>query len=267
MPQQELPPSGRDQDRRDLTRHWVATRTPRGAGRATSPPTLPANWSPTVVLRSTASNCMTSKTAANPFVLPLVAILRGITPEETLDHVGALIDAGFDAIEIPLNSPRWAESIALAQRTFGARAWIGAGTVLRNEDIDSLVQIGARFIVTPNTRPSLIRYAVSRGLTVVAGFATASEAFDAIDAGATILKLFPAATYGAAHVRALRSVLPTHIPVYVVGGVSLQTLAGFIAQGAAGAGIGGELYKPAQSLETTQTHARAFVQAYQELQG
>ncbi|UXA57597.1 2-dehydro-3-deoxy-6-phosphogalactonate aldolase [Xanthomonas prunicola] len=210
---------------------------------------------------------MTSDTTASPFALPLIAILRGITPEETLDHVGALIEAGFDAIEIPLNSPRWAESIALAQQTFGKRAWIGAGTVLRNEDVDTLGEIGARFIVTPNTRPSLIRHAVSRGLTVVAGFATASEAFDAIDAGATILKLFPAATYGAAHVRALRSVLPSHIPVYVVGGVSPQTLAGFLAQGAAGAGIGGELYKPAQSLETTQTHARAVVQAYQELQG
>ena len=203
----------------------------------------------------------------NPFALPLVAILRGITPEDTLAHVGALIDAGFDAIEIPLNSPRWAESIALAQQRYGARAWIGAGTVLRNEDVDTLAEIGARLIVTPNTRPSLIRHAVSRGLTVVAGFATASEAFDAIDAGAQILKLFPAATYGAAHVRALRSVLPTHVPVYVVGGVSPQTLAGFMAQGAAGAGIGGELYKPGQSLETTQTHARAFVQAYQELQG
>ncbi|MBV6884278.1 MULTISPECIES: 2-dehydro-3-deoxy-6-phosphogalactonate aldolase [Xanthomonas] len=210
---------------------------------------------------------MTSDTTASPFVLPLVAILRGITPEETLDHVGALIDAGFDAIEIPLNSPRWEQSIALAQQAYGKRAWIGAGTVLRNDDVDTLVEIGARFIVTPNTRPSLIRHAVSRGLTVVAGFATASEAFDAIDAGATILKLFPAATYGAAHVRALRSVLPAHIPVYVVGGVSPQTLAGFIAQGAAGAGIGGELYKPGQSLQTTQTHARAFVQAYQELQG
>lgn len=127
----------------------------------------------------------------NPFALPLVAILRGITPEDTLAHVGALIDAGFDAIEIPLNSPRWAESIALAQQRYGARAWIGAGTVLRNEDVDTLAEIGARFIVTPNTKPTLIRHAVSRGLTVVAGFATASEAFDAIDAGAQILKLFP----------------------------------------------------------------------------
>lgn len=204
---------------------------------------------------------------ASPFKLPLVAILRGITPEETPAHVGALIEAGFDAIEIPLNSPRWAESIALAQRQYGDRAWIGAGTVLRNEDVDTLADIGARFIVTPNTRPSLIRHAVERGLLVVAGFATASEAFDAIDAGAQVLKLFPAATYGSGHVRALRSVLPPHVPVYVVGGVSPATLAGFLSQGAAGAGIGGELYRPGQPLETTQTQAAEFVRAFQETQG
>ncbi|MFT4249601.1 MAG: 2-dehydro-3-deoxy-6-phosphogalactonate aldolase [Pseudomonas sp.] len=202
-----------------------------------------------------------------PFKLPLVAILRGITPEETSAHVGALVETGFDAIEIPLNSPRWRDSIALAQREYGVRAWIGGGTVLRNEDVDTLTEIGARFIVTPNTRPSLIRHAVSRGLLVVAGFATASEAFDAIDAGAQMLKLFPAATYGAGHVRALRSVLPASVPVYVVGGVTPANLAEFLAQGAAGAGIGGELYRPGQALETTQSQARAFVQAYQESQG
>ncbi len=206
---------------------------------------------------------MTASATAPLFKLPLVAILRGITPAETLDHVGALVDAGFDAIEIPLNSPDWADSIARAQRAFGERAWIGAGTVLRNADVDTLVEIGARFIVTPNTRPSLIRHAVERGLLVVAGFATASEAFDAIDAGARVLKLFPAATYGAGHVKALRSVLPPHVPVYVVGGVGPDTLAGFLRHGAAGAGIGGELYRPGQPLATTQSQARAFVQAYQ----
>jgi 2-dehydro-3-deoxyphosphogalactonate aldolase len=202
----------------------------------------------------------------HPFKLPLIAILRGITPEQTLGHVGTLVDIGFDAIEIPLNSPSWADSIALAQREYGDRAWIGAGTVLRNEDVDVLAQIGARFIVTPNTRPALIRHAVSHGLSVVAGFATASEAFDAIDAGAQILKLFPAATYGSGHVRALRSVLPPHVPVYVVGGITPTTLADYFGNGATGAGIGGELYRPGQSVDVTLAHARAFVQAYQEIQ-
>ena len=202
-----------------------------------------------------------------PFKLPLIAILRGITPEQTLEHVDALVEAGYDAIEIPLNSPRWEESIALAQREFGDRAWIGGGTVLRNENVDTLISIGARFIVTPNTRPSLIRYASERGLRVVAGFATASEAFDAIDAGASHLKLFPATTYGAGHVRALRSVLPRDIPVYVVGGINPDNLASYIAAGAAGAGIGGELYRPGQDLQITRTQAAAFLRAHQDLHG
>jgi len=201
------------------------------------------------------------------FQLPLVAILRGITPEDTLAHVGALVETGFDAIEVPLNSPRWEDSIARAQQAFGAQAWIGGGTVLREQQVDALVEIGARFIVTPNTRPALIRHAVDRGLQVMAGFATASEAFDAIDAGAQMLKLFPAATYGPGHVRALRSVLPRELPLYVVGGVTPDTLASYLAAGAVGAGIGGDLYQPAQPLQRTREQAQAFLQAYRTTHG
>lgn len=201
------------------------------------------------------------------FQLPLVAILRGITPDETLAHVGALVETGFDAIEVPLNSPRWEDSIARAQQAFGAHAWIGGGTVLREQQVDALVEIGARFIVTPNTRPALIRHAVDRGLQVMAGFATASEAFDAIDAGAQMLKLFPAATYGPGHVRALRSVLPRELPLYVVGGVTPDTLASYLAAGAVGAGIGGDLYQPAQPLQRTREQAQAFLQAYRTTHG
>jgi len=201
------------------------------------------------------------------FQLPLVAILRGITPDDTLAHVGALVEAGFDAIEVPLNSPRWEDSIARAQQAFGAQAWIGGGTVLREQQVDALVEIGARFIVTPNTRPALIRHAVDRGLQVMAGFATASEAFDAIDAGAQMLKLFPAATYGPGHVRALRSVLPRELPLYVVGGVTPDSLASYLAAGAVGAGIGGDLYQPAQPLQRTRKQAQAFLQAYRTTHG
>jgi len=201
------------------------------------------------------------------FQLPLVAILRGITPDETLAHVGALVETGFDAIEVPLNSPRWEDSIARSQQAFGAHAWIGGGTVLREQQVDALVEIGARFIVTPNTRPALIRHAVDRGLQVMAGFATASEAFDAIDAGAQMLKLFPAATYGPGHVRALRSVLPRELPLYVVGGVTPDTLASYLAAGAVGAGIGGDLYQPAQPLQRTREQAQAFLQAYRTTHG
>jgi 2-dehydro-3-deoxyphosphogalactonate aldolase len=206
---------------------------------------------------------MTSAAApsASPFRLPLIAILRGIRPQEVLAHVQALVEEGFDAIEIPLNSPDWADSIGEAARAFGARAWIGGGTVLTPVDADVLADLGARFIVTPNTDPAVIAHARQRGLQVVAGFATASEAFTAIAAGAQMLKLFPASTYGTDHVRALRAVLPP-LPLFVVGGVGPAALPGYLSAGSSGAGIGGELYKPGQPVERTRENARLFRQAY-----
>lgn len=203
-------------------------------------------------------------TVANlPFRLPLIAILRGIRPDEAQAQVESLVGEGYDAIEIPLNSPDWQASIGGSVRYFGARAWIGGGTVLREEQVDSLHELGVRFIVTPNTRPALIRHAVERGLQVVAGFATASEAFAALDAGAQMLKLFPASSYGPSHVRALRAVLPA-VPLFAVGGVSVELLPAFLAAGCTGAGIGGELYRPGQSPDLTRSHARLFRQAYLE---
>jgi 2-dehydro-3-deoxyphosphogalactonate aldolase len=198
-----------------------------------------------------------------PLRLPLIAILRGISPLEVLEHVEALVDEGYDAIEIPLNSPQWIESIAMAQRTFGMRAAIGAGTVLREDEADSLAELGVPFIVTPNTRPALIAHAVARGLQVVAGCATVSEAFAAIDAGAQMLKLFPAGVYGPQLVRAWRAVLPP-LPLFAVGGVTPETLKEFVAAGSTGAGIGGELYRAGQPVERTRQQARAFRQAYLE---
>ena len=170
---------------------------------------------------------MSAPAPACPFHLPLISILRGIRPEEALAHVQVLVEEGFDAIEIPLNSPEWASSIGACVREFGQQAWIGGGTVLRNVDVDRLVDLGVRFIVTPNTNPALIRHAVDRGLQVAPGFATASEAFAALEAGAQMLKLFPAATYGTQHVRALRAVLPA-VPLFVVGGVTPLNLADFL---------------------------------------
>lgn len=219
------------------------------------------------------------------FRLPLIAILRGVRPQEVLAHIEALVDEGWDAIEIPLNSPEWADSIGLAVRHFGARALIGAGTVLREADVDTLAGLGARFIVTPNTRAALIRHAVQRNLPVVAGFATASEAFEAIDAGAQMLKLFPASVYGPQLVRALRAILPPRpsapdrspsaaeatdgrerptIPLFVVGGISPANLPAYVAAGSTGAGIGGELYKAGQPVERTQLQAREFKRAFLE---
>jgi 2-dehydro-3-deoxyphosphogalactonate aldolase len=197
------------------------------------------------------------------FRLPLIAILRGISPLEVLEHVEALVDEGYDAIEVPLNSPQWVESIAMAQRTFGMRAAIGAGTVLREDEVDSLAGLGVPFIVTPNTRPALIAHAVARGLHVVAGCATVSEAFAAIDAGAQMLKLFPAGVYGPQLVRAWRAVLPP-LPLFAVGGVTPATLKEFVAAGSTGAGIGGELYRAGQPVERTRRQAREFRQAFLE---
>lgn len=196
-----------------------------------------------------------------PFALPLIAILRGITPADVPAHVGALVEEGYDAIEIPTNSPDWTRSVRIAAEAFGERAWIGAGTVLTTMDADALRAAGGRLMVTPNTRPPVIRHAIERGLQVAAGVATASEAFDALDAGAQMLKLFPASVYGPAMVRALRSVLPP-VPLFAVGGVTPDTLSGYLSAGYQGAGIGGELYKPGQPVERTREHARRFRQAY-----
>jgi len=196
-----------------------------------------------------------------PFALPLIAILRGITPAEVPAHVGVLVEEGYDAIEIPANSPDWEHSVRIAVDAFGQRAMIGAGTVLTTASVDALVAAGGRLMVTPNTRPAVIRHAVEHGLQVAAGFATASEAFDALDAGAQMLKLFPASVHGPALVRALRSVLPP-VPLFAVGGVTPDTLSGYLSAGCQGAGIGGELYKPGQPVERTREHARRFRQAY-----
>jgi 2-dehydro-3-deoxyphosphogalactonate aldolase len=201
-----------------------------------------------------------------PTRLPLIAILRGIRPEDALDHAQALVDAGFDAIEIPLNSPDWALSVRRVAEAFGDRALVGGGTVLRNEDADALADAGGRLVVTPNTRPSLIAHAVQRGLRVAAGFATASEAFDALDAGAQALKLFPATTYGPGHVKALRAVLPP-VPLFAVGGITPENLGDYLRAGCAGAGLGSDLYRPGQDAARTAAQARAFVAAYHGAQG
>jgi len=198
-----------------------------------------------------------------PTRLPLIAILRGIRPEEAVSHAKTLVEAGFDAIEIPLNSPDWRASVRCVADTFGAGALIGGGTVLSADDVDALADAGGRLAVTPNTRPSVIAQAVRRGLHVVAGFASASEAFDALDAGAQALKLFPAATYGPGHVKALRAVLPP-VPMFAVGGVTPANLADYLRAGCTGAGLGSDLYRPGQNIARTAALARGFLDAYRE---
>jgi 2-dehydro-3-deoxyphosphogalactonate aldolase len=196
--------------------------------------------------------------------LPLIAILRGITPDEALAHVGAVIDAGFDAVEIPLNSPQWEKSIPAVVAAFGDKALIGAGTVLKPEQVDVLAEMGCKLIVTPNIQPAVIRRAVAHGMTVCPGCATATEAFDALDAGAQSLKIFPSSAFGPAYIKALKAVLPQDVPVFAVGGVTPENLGEWIQAGCAGAGLGSDLYRAGQSVERTAQQAAAFVQAYRE---
>ena len=196
--------------------------------------------------------------------LPLIAILRGVKPDEVLAHVGAVIDAGFDAVEIPLNSPQWEKSIPLILEAYGDHALIGAGTVLKTEQVDTLAKMGCKLIVTPNIQPELIRHAVSLGMTVCPGCATASEAFNALDAGAQALKIFPSSAFGPAYIKALKAVLPNDVPVFAVGGVTPENLSEWIDAGCVGAGLGSDLYRAGQPLEHTAQQAAAFVKAYQE---
>ena len=196
--------------------------------------------------------------------LPLIAILRGITPDEAVAHVGAAIDAGFDAVEIPLNSPEWEKSIPAVVEAFGDKALIGAGTVLQPEQVDQLAKMGCKLIVTPNIHPEVIRRAVSYGMTVCPGCATATEAFTALDAGAQALKIFPSSAFGPDYIKALKAVLPASVPVFAVGGVTPENLAHWINAGCAGAGLGSDLYRAGQSVERTATQAAAFVEAYRE---
>lgn len=193
--------------------------------------------------------------------LPLIAILRGITPAEIRAHVQALVGAGIGMIEIPTNSPDWLSSVRIAMDVAGDNAWVGAGTVLKAADVEHLAAVGARLVVTPNTDPAVISLARAHGMTVAAGFATASEAFTAIAAGAQMLKLFPASHFGPGYVRALKAVLPPDVPVYAVGGIRPDTLADFLAAGCTGAGLGGELYRPGQDAATTSRRADEFIHA------
>ncbi|WP_174509638.1 2-dehydro-3-deoxy-6-phosphogalactonate aldolase [Klebsiella oxytoca] len=196
--------------------------------------------------------------------LPLIAILRGVTPEEVLAHVGAVIDAGFDAVEIPLNSPRWQQSIPAIVEAYGSRALIGAGTVLQPEQVDELAKMGCRLIVTPNIQAEVIRRAVGYGMTVCPGCATATEAFTALDAGAQALKVFPSSAFGPEYIKALKAVLPPEVPVFAVGGVTPENLAQWMKAGCVGAGLGSDLYRAGQSVERTVQQATAFVKAYRE---
>jgi 2-dehydro-3-deoxyphosphogalactonate aldolase len=196
--------------------------------------------------------------------IELVAILRGLTPVRALEVGAALVGSGFRTIEVPLNSPDPFATIQLLAEAHGASCLIGAGTVLTPAEVDRLHGAGGRLVVAPNCDGEVIRRALDLGLRVMPGIATATEAFTAVRHGATELKLFPASSYGAGHLKALKSVLPKHVKVYPVGGIGSQDIAAWLASGADGFGFGGELFKPAYTLAELTKRAQDLFQALRD---
>jgi 2-dehydro-3-deoxyphosphogalactonate aldolase len=199
--------------------------------------------------------------------LPLVAILRGLTPEEAVDVGEALLGAGFTCLEVPLNSPRPLDSIRRLREALGDRAVVGAGTVLTPQAVREVVDAGGQIIISPNADTEVIRETVAVGALSMPGVFTATEAFSALKAGAQVLKLFPSEIAGPVGLKALRAVLPADQRLYAVGGVTPDNLAGWAAAGASGYGIGGALFKPGMTAAEVGERARAFVNAWNAARG
>jgi 2-dehydro-3-deoxyphosphogalactonate aldolase len=190
---------------------------------------------------------------------PLVAIIRGVTPDEA-DAIGeALFEGGIRIIEVPLNSPEPLKSIERLTTKFGERVLVGAGTVLDPADVARIRDVGGRIIVSPDTNVDVIAATAAVGLVSSPGYFTPSEAFAAIRAGATSLKLFPAEAATPAVLKAQLAVIPKDVPVLVVGGVKPDNMQPWLDAGAAGFGLGGGLYRPGQSAAATLEKARSYV--------
>lgn len=192
----------------------------------------------------------------------IIAILRGITPEETVPVCTALVDAGITLIEVPLNSPNALDSIGRAASALSDRAEIGAGTVLTAEDVRAVAGAGGTFIVSPDTNPEVIGETVRLGLKSYPGVFSPTDAFAAIRAGATGLKFFPAEVLGAKGIKAIKAVLPPALPLYAVGGANPDNFHEFFAAGCAGFGLGTYIYKPGMSADDVAERAQLAVAAY-----
>jgi len=197
--------------------------------------------------------------------MPLIAILRGIKPDEAEPIAVALHSAGFRLIEVPLNSPEPFDSIARMRRALPADAVVGAGTVLRADDVERVERAGAELVVMPHGDPAVIRAAKAAGLSCVPGAMTPSEAFAALDAGADALKLFPAELISPRIVKAMRAVLPSGVRVLAVGGITPDAMAEYVRAGATGFGLGSALYSRGASADLVGANARRFVKAWREL--
>jgi 2-dehydro-3-deoxyphosphogalactonate aldolase len=193
---------------------------------------------------------------------PLIAILRGIAPDEAIAVTEALLHAGIDRVEVPLNSPDPFDSIGAMVAAFGEQALIGAGTVLTVDEVELVARAGGRLIVSPNCDTDVIARTRKLGLESWPGIFTPSEAFSALQAGATGLKLFPGSMAGPSGLKAMRAILPPGAPVFAVGGAGPENFAEWIKASADGFGLGSALYKPGMSADDVGARARDIVAAY-----
>lgn len=194
----------------------------------------------------------------------IIAILRGVTPDEVLDIGRVLIEAGIEMIEVPLNSPEPFHSIALAAAAFGGRAEIGAGTVLSTDEVNRVRQAGGSLVVSPDANEAVIARTRELQMTSFPGVFTPTDAFRAIRAGATGLKFFPAEVLGPKGIKAMTAVLPRDIPLFAVGGANPDNFREYFEAGCAGFGLGSYIFKPGMRLAEIESRARAAVRAYDE---
>jgi 2-dehydro-3-deoxyphosphogalactonate aldolase len=197
--------------------------------------------------------------------LPLIAILRGITPDEAVPVGLALAEAGFRIIEVPLNSPQPLRSIEALARALDTQCLVGAGTVMSAAQVDEVALAGGRLIVMPHSDSAVIRAAKARALWCAPGIATPTEGFAALAAGADALKLFPAELLTPPVLKALRAVFPAEVLFVPVGGITPQNMAAYAAAGASGFGLGSALFKPGISAAQVKINAQAFVQAWRDI--
>lgn len=192
--------------------------------------------------------------------MPLIAILRGVRPEEVVDIGAALIEAGINLIEVPLNSPEAFVSISRLSKAFESVAVIGAGTVLSVGQVERVADAGGTIAVSPNMNPVVIEACLANGIVSLPGIATSSEAFAAIEAGAAALKLFPAEGSSPAWLKSLRAVLPIGVPVLPVGGIQPDIMAAWLRAGARGFGLGSGLFQPGLGADEVGARAAAYVE-------